>query len=73
MANSPNTSELEFHIKTLDGGEVSNYVKNNNGKTIIKATNLLRRWALAKLVLRGIPSAVTKIVFSKDCAINLER
>lgn len=29
MANSPNTSELEFHIKTLDGGEVSNYVKNN--------------------------------------------
>ena len=29
MANSPNDSELEFHIKTLDGGEVSNYVKNN--------------------------------------------
>ena len=29
MANSPNTSELEFHIKTLDGGEVSNYVKND--------------------------------------------
>ncbi len=29
MANSPNSSELEFHIKTLDGGEVSNYVKNN--------------------------------------------
>jgi CDP-4-dehydro-6-deoxyglucose reductase/ferredoxin-NAD(P)+ reductase (naphthalene dioxygenase ferredoxin-specific) len=29
MANSPNTSELEFHIKTLDGGEVSNYVKNS--------------------------------------------
>ena len=28
MANSPNTNELEFHIKTLDGGEVSNYVKN---------------------------------------------
>ena len=29
MANSPKTSELEFHIKTLDGGEVSNYVKND--------------------------------------------
>lgn len=29
MANSPNTNELEFHIKTLDGGEVSNYIKNN--------------------------------------------
>jgi len=29
MANSPKTKELEFHIKTLDGGEVSNYVKNN--------------------------------------------
>ena len=29
MANSPNTNELEFHIKTLDGGEVSNYVKND--------------------------------------------
>ncbi len=28
MANSPETSNLEFHIKTLDGGEVSNYVKN---------------------------------------------
>ena len=27
MANSPNSNELEFHIKTLDGGEVSNYVK----------------------------------------------
>ena len=29
MANSPNTNELEFHIKTLDGGEVSNYIKND--------------------------------------------
>ena len=29
MANSPNTGELEFHIKTLDGGEISNYVKNH--------------------------------------------
>ena len=29
MANSPNTNELQFHIKTLDGGEVSNYVKND--------------------------------------------
>ena len=28
MANPPSTNELEFHIKTLDGGEVSNYVKN---------------------------------------------
>ena len=28
MANSPNANELEFHIKTLAGGEVSNYVKN---------------------------------------------
>ena len=27
MANSPYSNELEFHIKTLDGGEVSNYVK----------------------------------------------
>ena len=25
MANSPNANELEFHIKTLDGGEVSSY------------------------------------------------
>ena len=29
MASSPNAGELEFHIKTLDGGEVSAYVKNN--------------------------------------------
>ena len=29
MENSPNTGELEFHIKTLDGGEISNYVKNH--------------------------------------------
>ena len=29
MANSPKSSNLEFHIKTLSGGEVSNYVKNN--------------------------------------------
>ena len=28
MANPPSTNELEFHIKTLDGGEVSDYVKN---------------------------------------------
>ena len=28
MANPPSTNELEFHIKTLDGGEVSNYVQN---------------------------------------------
>ena len=28
MANSPNADELEFHIKTLDGGEVSSYVKD---------------------------------------------
>ena len=28
MANPPCTDELEFHIKTLDGGEVSAYVKN---------------------------------------------
>ena len=24
----PSNNELEFHIKTLDGGEVSDYVKN---------------------------------------------
>jgi len=28
MANAPNVDELEFHIKTLDGGEVSNYIKD---------------------------------------------
>ena len=28
MANPPSTNELEFHIKTIDGGEVSDYVKN---------------------------------------------
>jgi CDP-4-dehydro-6-deoxyglucose reductase/ferredoxin-NAD(P)+ reductase (naphthalene dioxygenase ferredoxin-specific) len=29
MASSPNTNELEFHLKILDGGEISNYVENN--------------------------------------------
>ena len=48
-------------------------IKNNNGKTIIKATILLRRWALARLFLRGIPSAVTKIVLSWDFSIKLGR
>lgn len=29
MANSPSTNNLEFHIRALNGGEVSDYVKGN--------------------------------------------
>ena len=39
MANSPNNKELEFHIKTLNNGQTSDYIKNQlkiNDKVKIK-------------------------------------